>query len=146
MGIKFSSVTKEYILDLYNNSLISNSFWISNELYIENTYLIICDNMQVGLVQLHFGVFKNHRKYANVDMIELFSSCKYRGLGKITVAEIFKAFKLSTLFGEALASAIPFWYNIGANFEMNENKLYNEYILNGYSACFKLTKRSFEKH
>jgi hypothetical protein len=78
-------------------------------------------------------------------MIELFP--KYRGkgvYGKLVVGYLFQIFGVSSMKGESLPSAIPFWYKIGANFESSKKKLL-EYINQGYSSNFTLSRDKFFK-
>ena len=121
-----------------------NSFWTTDEVDIDLVYFIYHSNILIGLVQLSFGKYRNGRKYANVDMIELFSNYKGIGYGKIIVSYLFDRFSVSTLTGDALPSAIPFWRGIGADFYVSDNKL-REYYIEGYDAVFKLTKNMFDR-
>jgi predicted acetyltransferase len=135
---------REDVLKYCNGGyLCQYDFW-GSECTFTSTYYIYYGASLLGFVDITINTYKNGRKYANINMIELFDIAKHKGYGKIIISEVFRKFNLSSMFGEALPSAIPFWKGLGADFEMSDNKLM-EYMYGGWSACFKLTRKGFKQ-
>ena len=114
-----------------------NSYWAGNEYDLSEVYYILFNGTIIGFLNLKFYKYRNGRKYGYIEMIELLPQYRGSGLGEKVVVEIFKYFKVNTITGEALSSAIPFWRNLGADFFVSDEDL-SEYIENGYSSAFEL--------
>lgn len=129
----------------YNHGMVRNSFWTSSECDPTILYMILIDKSPAGFLMASIETFKNNHKCLTIHMIEIFGNYRGRGTyGKDVIYNIFKKFGVSSIKGEAIANAIPFWYGVGANFSCARNKLQDLYE-DGYSCCFTLSKGSFLK-
>jgi hypothetical protein len=146
MNVRFLKTTNiNDLKNIYDCGLVSHRFWTTQEVDTTALYIIVVENKPIGLMQAYLDTFHNGRKYLYLSMIELFP--KYRGkgvYGKLVVGYLFQIFGVSSMKGESLPSAIPFWYKIGANFESSKKKLL-EYINQGYSSNFTLSRDKFFK-
>lgn len=144
MIVKFkNNITREFI-QTYISELTFPKFWLSDECSISDVNAIFIDNTLIGFIEFQIENYKNGRRYANIAMFEILGKFRGRGFGKLIVSELFKQFRLVTLYGESANIAIQFWYRLGANFDMSDEKLCR-YLNQGYSASFKLTKNSFKQ-
>ena len=142
--VKFkNNITREFIQTCISE-LTFPKFWLSDESDISDTYAILINDTLVGFIEFQIENYKNGRRYANIAMFEILNKYRGRGFGRLIVSELFKQFRLVTLYGESANIAIQFWYRLGANFDMSDEKLC-KYLNQGYSASFKLTKNSFKQ-
>lgn len=123
MVVKFkSSITREFI-QRYMSELTFPKFWFSDESDISDVDAIFINGTLVGFIEFHIENYKNGRRYVNIAMFEILNKYRGRGFGRLIVSELFKQFRLVTLYGESANIAIQFWYKLGADFEMSDEKL-----------------------
>lgn len=138
-----------------NAHLFEHYGWWSNACDVEELvkdgkgYLITSNSFPndiIGFTVLNLEKARNGHVIAYVNFLEI--SMKFRNKGLfLAVLDAVYTLKLdntfvSCIYGESTPSAIPIWYRVGANFEMSKTKLEN-YLLWGYSACFKLSSTKF---
>lgn len=128
--LKLKSCTKRSIQQIG----VSSKYW-SQEASIEDCKELILNDVAIGIID-----YDLNDGYLDIQMIELFDTYRNRGIGSIVISELFNLFNLKAIRGESANSAIPFWYSLGADFEMSYNKLVWYYNM-GYSACFILYRR-----
>ena len=131
-----TGLTKQRLIEGYQRFGL-NSYWAGDEYDLSEVYYILYNGTIIGFLNLRLCKYKNGRKFGYIEMIELFPQYRGSGLGEKVVVEIFRCFKVNTLNGEALSSAIPFWSGIGADFFVSDETL-SEYIEEGYSSAFEL--------
>ena len=147
MRVRFAlDKTGKYLKDAYSKGLVSNSFWVSkDEVDVTSLYIILINGNPAGFIQAYTGKFKNNRKYLFISMIELYNTYRGKGIyGKVVVNALFEMFGVSTIRGEAIADAIPFWLGIGADFGYGKKRL-EEFIEDGDSCYFTLSKVKFNR-
>lgn len=133
------------IIKKYKSKL--HNVWRDN---LPNVCSIYYKNKVVGFISYGlYTPYKNKKHYQlYIYMVEVLPQYRYRGLGKQLIksllfdSNMFQGKCIMSITGEALAEAIYFWYDLGANFEKTINKLEID-IQNGYSAAFYLSKRGF---
>lgn len=140
----------------YFSPYLGNSFWSSSlNLDFNNLYGIFYRDAQtnnkeipIGVIQVSTKSYKNNKKYAVIDMLELFENYRGKGyFGKEIIRSLFKSPFIGSIEGYSIPSAIYFWHSIGASFFDNASlEELEEEIENGnFELPFKLTRGAFYK-
>lgn len=142
----FSSIIP--IIETFIKENSFNSYWreILEKAKDENNYsgdlYAIYNNKEiVGCVEIFMGTD------LYISMIEVNNANTH--FGSETIKSLFDIYDdIDTITGESLASAIEFWYKIGASFEEDEDEAMplNELLDLGSSLSFTLERDNFLKY